>query len=140
MNPNLSIDPSGGTTLEVDAAPITLRLPAGSAIFTICGEAWITQERMPEDIILGAGARFSVPSRELLVISATRGRVRLFVVGPAVARRHPMLDVADFARIHAEQLRVEESPHLIGTLANAMRELVGRVRGLVGAGQRAITH
>ena len=92
MNLNLSIDRSGGTTLEVDAAPITLRLPAGSAIFTICGEAWITQERMPEDIILGAGARFSVPSRELLVISATRGRVRLFVVGPAVARRHELVD------------------------------------------------
>ena len=140
MNPELSIDPSAGATLEVDAAPITLRLPAGSAIFTVCGEAWITQERMADDIILGAGERFDVPSRGLLVISATRGRVRLFVVEPALARRHPMRDVADFARSHAEQLRAEESTHWIGALATALRDLASRARGLVGLGQRAITH
>ena len=137
MNPNLSI---AGATLEIDAAPITLRLPAGSAIFTVGGEAWITQERLADDIILGAGARFDVPSRELLVISATRGRARLFVVEPALARRHPMHDLADFARSHAEQLRAEESRHLIGALGTALRELARRVRAFVGLGQRAITH
>lgn len=140
MNSNLSIDPSAGRSLEVDAAPIALRLPAGSAIFTVRGEAWITQERMADDVILAAGERFDVPNRELLVISATRGPASLFVAQPAAARRHAMRNVVDFARSHAESLRKEESRHLLGALACALRELAGRVRALVMPGQRAITH
>jgi hypothetical protein len=140
MDPDLSIDLFAGATLEVDAVPITLRLPAGSAIFTVRGEAWITQERMADDIILGAGQRFDVPSRELLVISATRGRAGLFVAAPAVARRHRMRDLIDFARSHARQLQREESGRLVGALLRAMRELGGRVRALVAPERRAATH
>ena len=46
MNPILSIDRASGTTLDIDASPITLRLAAGSAVFAVGGEVWITQERM----------------------------------------------------------------------------------------------
>jgi hypothetical protein len=140
MNPTLPIDPSAGATLEVGAAPVALRLPAGSAIFTVRGEAWITQERLADDIILGPGERFDVPNRELLVISATRGPATLFVAEPAAARRHTTRDVVDFARRHAGQLRREDSRYLAGALAAALRDLAGRVRVLVTPGQRAPTH
>lgn len=139
MNPDLSIHPAVGATLEVDAAPITLRLPAGSAVFTVRGEAWITQERMADDVILGAGQRFDVPSRELLVISATRGLATLVVAEPAVARRHAMRDFSDFARSHAELLHKERSGQALGALGGALRELGRRMRMLVTPGRHPAT-
>jgi hypothetical protein len=139
MNPDLSIHPAVGATLEVDAAPIALRLPAGSAVFTVRGEAWITQERMADDVILGAGQRFDVPSRELLVISATRRLATLVVAEPAVARRHPMSDFTDFARSHAELLQREHSGQVLGNLGGALRELGRRMRMLVTPGRHPAT-
>jgi hypothetical protein len=103
------------------------------------GEAWITQERMADDVILGAGQRFDVPSRELLVISATRGLATLVVAEPAVARRHPMRDFTDFARSRAELLHRERSGQARGGLGGALRELGRRMRMLVAPGRRPAT-
>jgi hypothetical protein len=140
MNPSLSLDLSAGTTFEVDGTPITLRLPAGAAIFTVRGEAWITQERMRDDVILGAGDRFDVPGRGPIVISATHGRADLFVAKPGVARLHPMRNVNDFIRSHARQLRDTTSRCAGVQLARALRVLGGRLRASLIFGRRATTH
>ena len=140
MNPSLSFDASAGTMLEVDGTPITLRLPAGAAIFTVRGEAWITQERMPDDVILGAGDRFDVPGRAPIVISATQGRADLFIAEPGAARLHPMRDVHDFARSHARQLREAKSRGTGARLARAVRTLGVRLRAAFSFGSRAATH
>lgn len=140
MNPSLSLDPSAGTTFGVDGTPITLRLPAGAAIFTVRGEAWITQERLPDDVILGAGERFDVPGRGPIVISATHGRADLFVAEPGVARLHPMRDVHEFVRSHARQLRDANSRCAGARLGRALRTLAARLRAAIDFGSRAATH
>lgn len=140
MNSSPSLDPSAGTTFEVDGTPITLRLPAGAALFTVRGEAWITQERMPDDVILGAGDRFDVRGRGPLVISATHGRAALFVAEPGVARLLPMHDVHDFVRSHARQLRDAQSRCAGARLAHALHMLGVRLRAALAFGSRAATH
>ena len=104
MNHDLSLDPAIGRRLTVDD-PITLRLRAGTAIFVVRGEAWITQEGTPHDMILRAGDRFNVPARAPLVISATRDRVDVYVVRPAAARLSASCNVHDFMRAQAAHLR-----------------------------------
>ena len=140
MNSTLSIDHAAGTTLDVDGSPITLRLAAGSAIFAVGGEAWITQERMTEDIILGAGQRFDVRTRDRLVISATHGRAVLFVAHPAVARRHHESNVHDFVRSRAVELRRDEAARTVDRLIDRTRALLLRVRSAFAAGPRVPTH
>jgi len=140
MNPTLSIDHATGTTLDVDGSPITLRLPAGSAIFAVGGEAWITQERVTEDIILGAGQRFDVRTRDPLVIRATRGRAVLFVARPAVARRYRERTVVDFVRSDAAARRRDEAARVVDTLIARTRALLQRVHSAFASRPRVTTH
>lgn len=112
MDANLDLDYRSGTRLDVTDLPVTLRLAAGSAIFAVRGEAWITQERLYEDVILAPGERFDVATRLPIVINATRGPAILFVAPPAIARRHAEHDVRDFARRRAEELRAHAQARL----------------------------
>jgi Protein of unknown function (DUF2917) len=140
MNPDLSPDPALGHALTVDESPITLRLHAGSAVFAVRGEAWITQEGTPHDVILRAGERFNVPIRAPLVISATRGCVDVYVARPAAARMSASCSVHDLARAHAIHLRRLESVRLVDALAHGARSLLVRVRGALTARPRVPTH
>ena len=128
MNPNDAI--SSSNTLHVDAKPVSMRLPAGSAIFATRGEVWITQEGMIDDIILGPGQRFDVPNREKLVVSATRESADLFIAAPPAARAHRQRDVYDFARSHALQLRHDELARLTNAAAMKVQTLAARWRNL----------
>lgn len=139
MNPNLSLDPAAGTLLTVDS-PITLRLRAGSAVFAIRGEAWITQDGTPQDVILGAGERFDVPARAPLVISATRDRVELYVARPAAARVSASCNVQDFLRAQSAQLRRAETARLFDALLHGVRALVTRARATLATRTRLPTH
>ena len=78
MNPNTLAEDQTSTLLTVDARPVWLRLPVGSAIFVYSGEVWITQEGMHEDVVLGPGERFDVHSGALILASGTGKRSRLF--------------------------------------------------------------
>lgn len=127
------------TTLHVDETPLSLRLPAGAAIFAVRGEAWITQERMLDDIVLKPGERFDVPNREQLVISATRGEADLFIARPAAARQHALDSVYDFARCRAARLRREELARLADTVAAGLRARLLRLRAALTVGRRATT-
>ena len=139
MNPLPFADHSMPTTLHVDQTPLSLRLPAGAAIFTVRGEVWITQERMLDDIVLKPGERFDVPNREQLVISATRGEADLFIARPAAARQHPVDSVHDFVRCRAARLRREEIAHVADTVAAGVRSLLLRLRAALDVPPRAPT-
>ncbi|HET9025150.1 MAG TPA: DUF2917 domain-containing protein [Burkholderiaceae bacterium] len=140
MNTNLSLEPSAGRTLPVDGTPITLRVAAGSVIFAVQGEVWITQERNLDDIILGPGERFDVPTREPLVISATRGHASLRIIDPRSVRAHRMRELYEFARSHAGQARSGESTSAIETALTALRALWQRASAMWAPRSRATSH
>jgi hypothetical protein len=139
MNHDLSPDPAIGHALTIDN-PITLRLRAGSAVFAVRGEAWITQEGSPHDVILRAGDRFNVPARAPLVISATRGRVDIYVVRPAAARLSASCNVHDFIRAQAAHLSRVESARVLDALAHGARSLLARARAALAPRPRVPTH
>jgi hypothetical protein len=139
MNHDLSPDPAIGHALTVDN-PITLRLRPGSAVFVIRGEAWITQEGSPHDVFLRAGERFNVPVRAPLVISATRGRVDVYVVRPAAARLSASCNVHDFTRAQAAHLRRVESTRVLDSLTLGARSLLERARAALAPRSRVHTH
>jgi len=139
MNHDLSPDPAFGHALTVDD-PITLRLRAGSAVFAIRGEAWITQEGTLQDVILRSGDRFDVPTRAPLVISATRGRVDVCVVRPAAARLTASCNVHDVIRAQAAQLRRAESARVFDALAQGASSLLARARVALISRPRVPTH
>lgn len=108
MNRDTLVEDHRSTLLDVDANPVPLRLPIGSAIFAYSGEVWITQEGMQEDVILAAGERFDVRSRASIVASATKSPARVYVACPADAAAS--IDEDLFALLHrrARRLRTEE--------------------------------
>ena len=127
-----------GTPLTIDA-PITLRLPAGAALFVVHGEAWITQDGSIDDVILPAGRRFDVPSRAPLVISATRGHADLYLVGPSAARRSASCNVHDFVRSDAAGLRRAEASRLLDGVVHRATAWLRRMRALAAPRLRVPT-
>ena len=139
MNHDLSPNPAIGRALTIDN-PITLRLRAGSAVFALHGEAWITQEGTLQDVILQSGDRFDVPTRAPLVISATRGRVDVYVVRPAAARLTASCNVHDVIRAQAAQLRRAEAARVFDTVTQGARSLLARARAALAPRPRVPTH
>ena len=131
MNTHCTPDPSTAMTLSVERKPMSLRLPAGTVIFTVRGETWITQERVAEDIILGPGGRYDVSSREQIVISATGQSAVVHLVGPASTLARCSRDVHDYARRCAGMLRRETAGRAASVAARAIRSAASRLRALV---------
>lgn len=115
-------------TLEIDAVPVTLRLPRGAAIFAVRGETWLTQERRPDDVILAHGARYDLADSAPIVVSATRGRATLQVVRPLGACHRMARDAYDLARCRAQALRREELSRVGAAIAGTVRSVVLRLR------------
>jgi hypothetical protein len=120
MNVHIHAEDLASTLIEVDAQPLTLRLPAGAALFALRGEVWLTQEGRRDDVILAAGTRFDVASRAPIVVSATRGDAQVYVAHPADARAGGD-DVRAVLRASAARLRKDE----IGGLAAAVAARIG---------------
>ena len=108
MNQNPLSDIQAGIPLGVDAKPMPLRLPKGSAIFAYRGEIWITQEGMFDDVILAPGERFDVKNRELILATATQGSAYLVVAEPLRAAECSDRDLFAFLRSGARRLRREQ--------------------------------
>lgn len=115
-------------TLNLNSKPLALRLPVGAAVFALHGTAWLTQERVPDDVILTTGDRFDVKSEALILASAVRNSAVIHIVQPAVARAHVHPDVYDFARARAHQLRRDEISRLAGLAGAAVAAWISRVR------------
>lgn len=126
--------------LDLDASPKTLRLPVGAAIFAVRGTVWITQERLRDDIILAAGQRFDVTSKELILASAVKGDAAIHIVQPADTVAHRHRDVYDFARARASQLRREEVANAFASITAAAASWITRVRTALAPTTRAASH
>ena len=114
--------------LDLHKAPVSLYLPVGSAIFAVRGTTWITQEGMPEDVILTAGKRFEVKSDAQILASAIKGTAAIHIVQPAAAQSHSHQDVYDFARARALDLRREEIARLTNLAFSAVSAWLGQLR------------
>jgi len=139
MNSHCTPDPSIAMTLSVEHTPMSLRLPAGTVIFTVRGETWITQERVAADIILGPGERYDVSSREQIVISATGQSAVVHVVAPESALARRARDVHDYARRCATMLRREAADRAASVAADAIRSTALRLRALMTPHRRTAT-
>jgi len=127
-------------TLSLDDAPVPLRLPAGSAIFALRGNVWITQERLRDDVVLARGERFNVNGSELILASALKGSAAIRIVPRAEARRSGQPDLHDFLRTRAAQLRDETMGRLSSRLGSSIAGWFDRPRGLASARSRALSH
>ena len=108
MNPNtLSHDDDTGSLLTVDANPVRLRLPIGSAIFVFSGEVWITQEGRRDDVVLGFGERFDVQSCELILVSGLQGSARIYAASPVDISACVDSDLFALLNLRARRLRAE---------------------------------
>jgi hypothetical protein len=125
MNIHIHAEDLASTLFEVDAQPLTLRLPAGAALFALRGEVWLTQEGRRDDVILAAGTRFDVASRAPIVVSATHGDAQVYVAHPADARAGD--DVRAVLRASARRLRDEEIGGLAAAAAARISALGARV-------------
>lgn len=127
-------------TLNLNSKPLALRLPVGAAVFALQGTAWLTQEHMPDDVILTAGDRFNVRSEALIVASAIHDSAVIHVAPPVAARAHVHPDVYDFARARAHQLRREEMSRLANVASTAVTAWVTRLRNAVTLRPGAFGH
>jgi hypothetical protein len=128
------------TTIEVDTASITLRLPRGAAVFVVRGEAWLTQDGRLDDFILAPGSRFDVEGDAPIVVSATRDRATLHVTRPVGACRRAALDLYDYTRGQAQALRRAEMSRLAGALTGLARAWLARAHAALGSRTRLTTH
>lgn len=141
MNRNTLAEDLTSTLLSVDARPIPLRLPIGSAIFAYSGEVWITQEGMHDDVFLGPGKRFDVRSRELILASATkRGAATVYVACPPNASEHVDTDVYALLRQRARRLRAEElnamGRAIIDRLSHGLASVFAQLRAPLAPSKR----
>ena len=141
MNPNTLAEDQSSTLLSIDARPVWLRLPVGSAIFAYSGEVWITQDGMHEDVILGPGQRFDVHSRAPILASSTKKRsASVYVACPRDATDRADADV--FALLHrrARRLRAEELNQMARTisdrLSHALAALFPQLRAMFAPAKR----
>ncbi len=134
MNRNTLAEDLTSTLLSVDARPIPLRLPIGSAIFAYSGEVWITQEGMHEDVFLGPGERFDVHSRALILASATKRRAAtVYVACPPDVTEHVDTDVYALLRQRARRLRTEELNRVGRAISDALSHRLAAVSAHVRA-------
>jgi hypothetical protein len=146
MNPNTLAEGPASTLLNVDARPVWLRLPVGSAIFAYSGEVWITQDGMHEDVILGAGERFDVHSRAPILASSTKKRsAAVYVACPRDATERPYSDVYAVLHARARRLRAEELKNIARNasdrLSHALAALFPQLRAMFAPAKRIpVTH
>ena len=145
MNPNTFAQDQASTVLNVDAKPMSLRLPIGSAIFTYSGEVWITQEGMHEDVILAPGERFDVHSRAQIVASATKGRdATVYIACPPETTERADVDVYGLLRQRARRLRTEEFNRagraISDALSHGLAAVSAHVRAMFAPAKRVPGH
>lgn len=107
MNQNTLAHDDTGSLITVDANPLRLRLPIGSAIFVFSGEVWITQEGRRDDVVLGFGERFDVQSCELILVSGLRGNARIYAASPIDISASVDSDLFALLSLRARRLRAE---------------------------------
>jgi hypothetical protein len=135
MNSIRSARKQASRLLEIDQTlPLSVRVPVGSAVHCITGQAWLTQEGLADDVILAAGEKFVVRQKGLIVMNAIRGAALVYLspntrehANDAVIFTHDFLDAA---QRRAAELRREEMARLAGIAWCFMMRLVKRTKEL----------
>jgi hypothetical protein len=115
--------------VEIDPVqPFSGHIPVGSTVTSITGQVWLTQEGLPDDIILGAGESFVVRRKGIIVMSGLRGAALVHLSAGAQERAGGRViftpDFLDAAHARAAELRRE-------ALARSARAAWGYVMTLV---------
>jgi len=138
MSPNIEAEDLASTSVRIDANPLRLQLPIGSAVFVVRGEVWLTQDGCTEDFVLGAGRRFDVRSDELIVVSATNGDAQLYVARPAIAAAARPA-IPDYLRGALGAVRSRATSPAGDAARHRAPSPIERVRALFGQHARAAT-
>jgi DUF2917 family protein len=129
---------------EIDRTQtVSVRVPVGSAVHCITGQVWLTQEGLPDDVILAAREKFVVRQKGIIVMNAIRGAALVYV--SASSRERPDDAVVftpgflDAVQTRAAGLRREEMARLAGIAWGFLTRLVKRTKGasLLFPGYRA---
>ncbi len=111
---------------------MSVRLPVGFAVQCLAGQAWLTQEVRPEDVVLAAGEEFVVQQQGVIVISGIGGEVLIFLSASARQRAGKPLvvtgDLLDAAKARAAELRREEWSRLAGAAWRFVLSIMKRLK------------
>jgi hypothetical protein len=119
--------PHTGCLIEVDATPRVLALPAGTALFLVRGEVWLTEEGRSADWMLRAGMRYDTRGGPI-VVSATSAHAELYPVPAAEARLSGASHLGAFLTARAMWLRDAEIERQGSRLWRWLRQLPARRR------------
>lgn len=122
----MDIHPDNGSLIEVDATPRMLALPAGTALFLLRGEVWLTEEGRSADWMLRAGMRYDSQGGPI-VVSATSAHAQLYPVPAAEARLSSASHLGAFLTARAMWLRDAEFERQMKRAGRLMPALVGRI-------------
>ncbi len=120
---------------EIDQKwPMSVRIPVGSAVHCIAGQAWLTQEGMLDDVVLAAGDKFVVRQKGVIVMSGIRGAALVYLSASTQERADEAViftrDFLDAAHTRAAELRHEELARLAGVAWGFVMRLVKRTQAI----------
>ena len=121
--------------LEIDQThPLSVRVPVGSAVHCITGRVWLTQEGLPDDIVLAAGEKFVVRQKGLIVLKGICGAALVYLSAGTRERGDEAViftrDFLDAAHTRAVELRHEELARLAGVAWDFVMRLVKRTTAI----------
>jgi len=140
MNSTSSARKQPSRLLEIDQTrPLSVRVPVGSAVHCIAGRAWLTQEGLPDDVVLAAGEKFVVRQKGLIVMNAIGGAALVYLSASTRERADDAVistrDFLDAAHTRAAELRREELARLAGVAWGFVMRLVKRTKAIWKNGQ-----
>ena len=135
MNSISSARKPPGRLLEIDRmGPLSVRVPVGSAVHCITGRVWLTQEGLPDDIVLAAGEKFVVRQKGLIVLKGICGAALVYLSAGTRERGDEAViftrDFLDAAHTRAVELRHEELARLAGVAWDFVMRLVKRTTAI----------
>ena len=121
--------------LDIDQKrPLSVRIPVGSAVHCIAGQAWLTQEDLPGDVVLAAGGKFIVRQEGVVVMSGIGGAALVYLSAGAQERADEAViftrDFLDAAHARATELRREELARLTGVAWGFVMRLVKQTQAM----------
>jgi DUF2917 family protein len=114
--------------------PVSIRVPVGTAVHCIAGQVWLTQEGLPDDVILAAGEKFVARQKGVIVMSGIRKTALIYLSASFRERAGDAViltpDFLDAAHARAVELRREEMARLAGVAWGFVMRIVKRTKAL----------
>ena len=135
MNSIISARKQRSRLLEIDQKrPLSVRIPVGSAVHCIAGQAWLTQEDLPGDVVLAAGGKFIVRQKGVVVMSGIGGAALVYLSAGTQERADEAViftrDFLDAAHARATELRREELARFAGAAWGLVMRLVKQTQAM----------